>query len=119
MTVRTKEELKALKVAGSAVANVLKKMTAYAEIGMSTKELDEYGGKLLAEYAATSAPMRDYDFPGYTCISVNNEVCHGIPSEKTILKNGDLINIDVSGEVGGYYGDNGNSFIMGEGVKIY
>lgn len=117
MTVKSKEDVEALKRAGSAVANVLKKMTAYAEIGMSTKDLDEYGGKLLAEYGASSAPMRDYKFPGFTCISVNNEVCHGIPSEKTILKNGDLVNIDVSGELGGYYGDNGNSFILGEDIQ--
>lgn len=117
MVVKTKEELEGLMEAGSAVANVLKKMTAYAEIGMSTKELDEYGGKLLAEYGASSAPMRDYNFPGYTCISVNNEVCHGIPSADTVLKNGDLINIDVSGELGGYYGDNGNSFVIGDDIQ--
>ena len=117
MTVKSKEDLDGLMAAGSAVANVLKKMSSYAELGMSTKELDEYGGKLLAEYGAASAPMRDYNFPGFTCISVNNEVCHGIPSEKTILKNGDLINIDVSGELGGFYGDNGNSFIMGEDIQ--
>lgn len=117
MIVKTKEEMEGMMAAGSAVANVLKKMTAYAEIGMSTYEIDQYGGKLLAEYKANSAPMRDYNFPGFTCISVNNEVCHGIPSKKTILKNGDLINIDVSAELDGYYGDNGNSFIMGEDIQ--
>jgi len=117
MIVKNKEELEALMAAGSAVANVLKKMTAYAEIGMSTKEIDEYGGKLLTEYGAHSAPMKDYKFPGFTCISVNNEVCHGIPSESTVLKNGDLINIDVSAELDGFYGDNGNSFIIGEDIQ--
>lgn len=116
MIVKTKEELEGLMAAGSVVANVLKKMTAYAEVGMSTLELDHYGGQLLKEYNASSAPMRDYKFPGFTCISVNNEVCHGIPSDKTILKEGDLINIDVSGELDGYYGDNGNSFVMGEDI---
>jgi len=117
MTVKSKEDLDGLMAAGSAVANVLKKMTAYTEVGMSTKELDEYGGKLLAEYGCSSAPMRDYKFPGYTCISVNHEVCHGIPSENTIIKEGDLVNIDVSGELGGYYGDNGNSFVIGEDIQ--
>ncbi len=117
MVVKSKEQLDGLILAGSAVANVLKKMTAYTEVGMSTKELDEYGGKLLKEYGCNSAPMKDYNFPGYACISVNNEVCHGIPSKNTILKEGDLINIDVSGELGGYYGDNGNSFIIGEDIQ--
>jgi len=84
MTVKSKEDMEGLMAAGSAVANVLKKMTAYAEIGMSTKEIDEYGGKLLAEYDCSSAPMRDYKFPGYTCISVNHEVCHVIALETFI-----------------------------------
>ncbi|MEE9438463.1 MAG: type I methionyl aminopeptidase, partial [Saprospiraceae bacterium] len=63
---------------------------------------------------AVSAPIKDYNFPGHTCISVNNVACHGVPSEDIILKDGDLINIDVSAELNGYYGDNGGSFIIGE-----
>src|SRR5690606_14596081 len=53
----------------------------------------------------------------WTCISVNNEFCHGIPSDKRILKEGDLINIDVSAELDGFWSDNGSSFVLGEDVN--
>lgn len=80
---------------------------------MSTKELDEFGGKLLMEMNAKSAPYVSYGFPGWTCISINNEFCHGIPSEYRILQEGDLINIDVSAELNGFFSDNGGSFVLG------
>nr|WP_287420644.1 type I methionyl aminopeptidase [Candidatus Brachybacter algidus] len=63
---------------------------------------------------AKSAPKLTYGFPGFTCISVNNEVAHGIPTEDKILQEGDLINIDVSAEMGGFWSDNGGSFVLGE-----
>lgn len=114
MSIKNNDELEKLKAIGHVVAITLKKMKAYAKIGMSTKELDEYGGKLLAEHGAISAPINDYDFPGHTCISVNHVACHGVPSEKVILQDGDLVNIDVSAVLNGFYGDNGGSFILGE-----
>jgi methionyl aminopeptidase len=83
---------------------------------MSTKELDLFGAKVLADFGAKSAPYLTYGFPGWTCISVGNEFCHGIPSEKRILEEGDLINIDVSAELNGFWSDNGNSFILGKDV---
>ncbi len=116
MTIKKEEELEGLKAVGHAVAITLKKMKEYTKIGMSTKEIDQYGGKLLAEFGAVSAPIKDYKFPGHTCISINNVVCHGIPSEDLILKEGDLVNIDVSAEMGGFYGDNGGSFILGKDI---
>lgn len=114
MSVETQIELQGLQAAGEAVAVTLRKMREFAKVGMSTKELDEYGYEILQSFGANPAPQKDYDFPGYTCISINNEVCHGIPSEHTILQEGDLVNIDVSAELNGFYGDNGSSFILGE-----
>ncbi len=114
MSIKNEEELEGLREIGRAVAITLKKMKEYTKAGMSTKELDDYGGKLLAEFGAVSAPIKDYDFPGHTCISINHVACHGIPSENLILKEGDLVNIDVSAELNGYYGDNGGSFVLGE-----
>ena len=116
MIIKTPAELEAMKAASHVVAVVLSKMKEYAKIGMTTKELDEYGGKLLIEMGAKSAPYVEYKFPGYTCISTNNEACHGVPSSK-VLQNGDLVNIDVSANLNGYYGDNGCSFILGEDVQ--
>lgn len=105
-----------MQLASDAVAITLRKMRAYAQPGMTTKELDEYGGQVLAELGARSAPALTYNFPGFTCICVNEQVAHGVPSSKTILQEGDLVNIDVSAELNGYWADNGGSFVLGEDI---
>lgn len=116
MSITTESELLGMQKASNAVAHTLKEMINYAQPGMSTKELDEYGAKILADFGAKSAPHLTYGFPGWNCISVGNEFCHGIPSEKKILKEGDLINIDVSAELDGFWADNGASFVIGNDI---
>lgn len=116
MSITNEEELIGMQLASEAVAITLKKMSEYAKPGISTKELDDYGAQILQGFGANSAPYKTYQFPGYTCISVNHEFCHGIPSDKLILKEGDLINIDVSAELNGFWSDNGNSFVIGEDI---
>lgn len=117
MIVKTEEELQGIKIVSEAVATTLQKMRTYAQIGMSTKEIDEYGRQILETLGARSAPFETYGFPGYSCISVNEEFAHGVPSDKVILKNGDMINIDVSAELGGFWSDNGCSFVIGEDIQ--
>lgn len=117
MSITKEEELTGMKKASEAVAYTLKAMSDYAQPGMTTKELDNYGAKVLEGFGAKSAPYLTYGFPGWTCISVNNEFCHGIPSDSRILKEGDLINIDVSAELNGFWSDNGNSFVLGQDVN--
>ena len=116
MSITTESELIGMKEVSKVVGTTLKLMRDYAQVGMSTKELDEYGGEILKKYGARSAPYETYGFPGYSCISVNEEVAHGIPSKKKILKEGDLINIDVSAELNGFWSDNGGSFVLGEDI---
>lgn len=116
MSITTDAELKGMQKASEAVALALKEMRNYAKIGMSTKQLDDFGASVLADSGAKSAPLLEYSFPGCTCISINNEFCHGIPSEKRILEEGDLINIDVSAELNGFFSDNGGSFVLGEDI---
>jgi len=116
MIINNKTDLEGMMRVSDAVALTLKKMQEYARAGMSTKELDDYGGELLATYGARSAPYLVYRFPGHTCISINNEICHGIPSSDRIIQKGDLLNIDVSAELNGYWSDNGGSIIVGEDV---
>lgn len=116
MSIASEVEKDGMQQASNAVAITLKKMRAFARPGMSTKELDEYGGSLLAQIGARSAPALTYRFPGYTCISINEEVAHGIPSADKIMKEGDLVNIDVSAELNGYWADNGGSFVLGEDI---
>ena len=116
MSISKESELLGMKKASYAVAYTLKEMIHYVQPGMSTKELDEYGAKILSGFGARSAPHLTYGFPGWNCISVGNEFCHGIPSEKKVLKEGDLINIDVSAELDGFWADNGASFVIGKDI---
>lgn len=111
MIVKTEAELEGLKKIGKVVANCLYYMSKQMEPGMTTKELDQLGGAFLEKHGARSGPMLTYNFPGYNCISLNHEVAHGVPSDKKIQA-GDLINIDVSAELDGFYADNGGSFIV-------
>lgn len=105
-----------MKKVSEVVAYTLKEMVNYAKPGISTKQLDDYGAGILKDFGANSAPYKTYKFPGCTCISVNNEFCHGIPSINKILTEGDLINIDVSAELAGFWSDNGASFVLGEDI---
>lgn len=109
MTVRTKEDLEALRRVGKVVAETLNYMRKAAVVGISTAELDRIGFGFFSSFGARSAPMLSYKFPGYTCISVGDEIAHGIPGERR-LKDGDLINIDVSLELDGYFADTGAKF---------
>ncbi len=116
MSITNEAELIGMQRISEVVGITLKRMREFAKVGMSTKELDEFGGSILSSHGAKSAPYETYGFPGYTCISVNEEAAHGIPSEKKILKEGDLINIDVSAELNGFWSDNGGSFVLGEDI---
>jgi methionyl aminopeptidase len=116
MSISSHTDLSGIKKISEIVGEIVKEMRQYAQPGMSTKELDEYGGSILQQYGARSAPLLAYGFPGYTCISLNHEIAHGIPSHKTILQEGDLVNIDVSAELNGFWSDNGGSFVLGKDI---
>ncbi|BBH52002.1 type I methionyl aminopeptidase [Fluviispira sanaruensis] len=112
MILQNDDELKKLQKIGTIVADTLVFMMKSVEVGMTTQELDEMGGTFLKKFGAVSAPKLTYNFPGYTCISLNHEIAHGIPSQKKIMA-GDLINIDVSAELNGFFADTGGSFSVG------
>ncbi len=119
MSITKETELSGMQRASEAVAMTLREMRNYARPGMTTKHLDEFGGRILESFGARSAPYLTYGFPGCTCISINQEVAHGIPSDKKFLQEGDLINIDVSAELDGFWSDNGGSFVLGEDIHNY
>jgi methionyl aminopeptidase len=114
MSIESTKDLLHIREISEVVGTTLRRMREHAQPGMSTLELDHFGGEILRERGARSAPRLTYGFPGWTCISVNHDVAHGIPSDKVILKGGDLVNIDVSAELNGYWSDNGGSFVLGE-----
>jgi methionyl aminopeptidase len=119
MSITSQAELFGMQRISEVVGTTLRSMTEYASPGMSTKELDNFGGELLRSFGAKSAPFITYGFPGYTCISVNKAAAHGVPSDKIILQEGDLINIDVSAELNGYFSDNGGSFVLGKDLNSH
>ncbi|MFD1142039.1 type I methionyl aminopeptidase [Larkinella insperata] len=116
MSLQSQEDFIGMQEISQIVGSTLRLMQQYAQPGMSTLELDQYGRKLLEQQGARSAPKLAYRFPGWTCISLNDEVCHGIPSAKRLMKEGDLVNIDVSAERNGYWSDNGGSFVLGKDI---
>lgn len=112
MIAKTDEDFQGLKKIGKIVAEIREAMKEATVPGKTTKEIDELGGRLFKEKGALSAPIEEYDFPGYTCICVDNEVAHGIPGSR-VIKDGDIVNIDISGSLNGYYADTGVSFVVG------
>ncbi|MDQ0463773.1 methionyl aminopeptidase [Caulobacter ginsengisoli] len=111
MTIENDEDLQGLKAAGRLVARTLAAMGKALEPGITTRELDQLGRAMLEREGARSAPEITYGFPGATCISVGPDCAHGIPDDRQVAA-GDLINIDVSAELGGYFGDTGASFAV-------
>lgn len=117
MIAKTKEDFQGLKEIGRIVAAIRDELVLRTKPGITTKELDEIAGDMFEKEGAISAPKGEYNFPGYTCISVNEEVAHGIPG-KRVIQEGDLVNVDVSGSKNGYFADTGISFIVGEGDPV-
>lgn len=115
MTIETQEDLEGLRRVGRAVALVRDEMLASARPGMTTRELDRIGERLLARQGVRSAPRLVYDFPGATCISVNEEAAHGVPGDR-MLQAGDLLNVDVSAELDGYFADTGGTIVIPTGT---
>jgi methionyl aminopeptidase len=112
MTIGNENDLDRLKEIGAIVARVLHAMGEALRPGVTTGELDLLGRRMLDAAGAVSAPEKIYGFPGATCISVNEEIAHGIPGER-VIRAGDLVNIDVSAEKDGYFADTGASFPVG------
>ncbi len=108
MTADSDEDIEGLKAIGHICAETLRKMMEAARAGMTTRELDEIGRRLLEAEGARSAPEVVYQYPGATCISVSPVIAHGIPNDH-MLAEGELINIDISAELNGYFADTGGS----------
>ncbi len=114
MSVESEEDIIALKRVGSVVYEAIHTMFAAMEAGMTTMDLEMIGAEVLQRYGARSAPKVCYGYPYASMISVNEEVAHGEPSRR-ILCEGDLVNIDVSAELDGYFADSGYSMSVGQG----
>jgi len=117
MTIENQNDVDGIMNAGRIVATVHDKMLNSVEPGMTTVELDELGGWLLESLGARSAPRVTYNFPGSTCISINEQAAHGIPGNR-IIQPGDIVNIDVSAEFEGYFADTGGTIVVPPVTKV-
>jgi len=111
MTIGSQSDIDGLQRIGRLVARVREAMLAAACPGMTTGELDLMGERLLAAHGAQPAPRLVYGFPGATCISVNEEAAHGVPGAR-VLAAGDVVNVDVSAELEGYFADTGGTRVL-------
>jgi methionyl aminopeptidase len=113
VTIDGVDDLDGLRRAGRAVAEARDAMLAAVAPGVTTADLDAVGREVLRAHGARSAPQLAVGFPAATCVSVNDEAAHGIPSPTRVLRAGDLVNVDVSAELDGYWADTGASVPVG------
>lgn len=116
MTVKiyNEEDFRGLRIAGKLAAETLDYITDFVEDGVSTLKLNDLCDDFINKNGGISACIGYRGYPKSVCISVNHVICHGIPSENKILKNGDILNIDVTVIVNGYYGDTSRMYYVGE-----
>ena len=114
VTIKSPEEFQKMRVAGKLAADALEMIKPYVQPGVTTGELDNICHQFIVEeQKAIPAPLNYHGFPRSICTSINDVVCHGIPSDTKRLKNGDIVNIDVTVIKDGYHGD--TSIMVGVG----
>ncbi|WP_320669213.1 type I methionyl aminopeptidase [Patulibacter defluvii] len=104
MTIESAEELAGMRRVGALVGETLRSLREQVRPGIATGTLDEHAAAIFARHGATSAPASTYGFPGTICISVNEEVVHGVPGPR-VLREGDLVTLDVTPELDGFFAD--------------
>lgn len=104
-----------MKTAGKLAADVLVMLDEHIKAGISTGVLDDIAHQYILDHGAIPAPLNYNGFPKSICTSINHVVCHGIPDHERLLKEGDIINIDITVIKDGYYGDTSKMWIVGQG----
>jgi methionyl aminopeptidase len=107
------EEIKKMTKACRIAADTLVYLEKYVKAGISTEEIDELANDFMLTKGAISACIGYHGYPKYTCTSINEVVCHGVPNKSDILKDGDIINVDVTAKIDGFFGDTSKMFLVG------
>ena len=124
VTIKTPEEIEKMRVAGRLASEVLDYIEPFIKPGISTGELDKLCHDYMVDVQGCIPAPLNYCPPGYTpypksiCTSVNHQVCHGVPSEKVLLKKGDIVNLDITVIKDGYHGDTSRMFTVGGDTSI-
>lgn len=112
--IKSESDIQGIRASGVINTGVLDYVAERIKAGVSTAEIDKWVYDYTTEHGAIPAPLNYEGFPKSVCVSINHVVCHGIPSEDTILKEGDIVNVDVSTIYNGYYSDASRMFIIGK-----
>ena len=112
--IKNEEQIEGIRRSSKLAASCLLMIEEYVKEGVSTEYLDNLLNEYILDHGAVSATLGYSGFPKSSCISLNEVVCHGIPSAETILKQGDILNIDITTILAGYYGDTSKMYTVGE-----
>ena len=115
--IKTPEQLVGIRKACDLNTAILDEVAKHIKVGMSTEEIDRIVYDFTTAHGGIPAPLNYDGFPKSVCTSVNDQVCHGVPSEHVILRSGDIVNVDVSTILDGYYGDASRMFMLGHVKK--
>lgn len=115
--IHTKENFEGMRRAGKLAAETLDMITPHVVPGVTTEELDKICNLFITKHGAIPAPLNYKGFPKSICTSVNHVICHGIPSEKKLLE-GDIVNIDVTVILDGWYGDTSRMYLLGDKISV-
>jgi methionyl aminopeptidase len=114
---KTAKEIEKMRIAGKVVGEILEKLSEIIKPGVTTKYIDEFSEKYIRKLKMTPAflgvPGARYPFPASACVSINNEVVHGIPNASRVLKSGDIVSVDLGVFYEGYYGDAARTYAVG------
>jgi len=112
--IKTPAQIKGIKKSCQLAAETLNYLSAFAKPGISTQEINDLAHQFIIKHKGIPAPLNYNGFPKSICTSINNVVCHGIPSKKEVLKEGDIVNFDITTILDGYYGDTSATFTIGK-----
>lgn len=112
--IKTEEEIEKMKLAGKILVKVHKELRNFIKSGISTMDIDNFCEKIILENGAKPEQKGYMGYPFATCTSVNDEICHGFPSDKVILKDGDLVTVDMVVNLDGWLADSAWSYLVGD-----
>lgn len=111
--IKTPEQIAGIRRSSRLAAQTLDMIASYVKPGITTEELDNVCNAFILKNGGTSACIGYHGYPKFTCISIGDVVCHGIPNRETVLKDGDIVNVDVTTIVDGYFGDTSRTYLVG------
>ncbi|OIQ17082.1 MAG: type I methionyl aminopeptidase [Bacteriovorax sp. MedPE-SWde] len=114
ISIKSKREIELMKATSRLAASTLEYIEPFVKPGVSTEELNQLCHDYIVEHGAYPSPLNYHGFPKSVCTSLNHVICHGIPSKKDVLKDGDILNIDVTTYLNKFHGDTNKTFFVGE-----